>query len=880
MAISNNNEPQPYLSVVVTARNDDHGGNLLGRMQTFVNALLAQARRHVVAVELVVVDWNPPAEKPPLADALRWPADLGPCQVRFVEVPAALHDTFRHGAALPLYQMIAKNVGIRRARGQFVLATNIDVVFSHELFAFFAERRLSRGRMYRIDRHDAMQDVPVDGSIDEQLRYCESHLIRINSRQGSFAVNPLGQRVLEPDDIATPESGITLGQGWYPIEGEPGSRFRWILDDAEICLPPHPAEDSLILDLEPGPGLGYLPFLLQVQGSGGERLQEAVVLHRQQVRIELGANPEPLKLRLHAPGGGLETAHDPRILNFRVFSLRWERSGEHAGGFEPRAGSRPKAGAPSRRAARAIGRPIKASFWRRLRHLFSQLRSGGAPFQVGLPLPGFLVRRLRPQVQSSALVLTLDPAWFRPRRSPAAQASAAQPPAIVAEGLDLLWGRGWYPQETYKGESFRWARNGAELILQTPQGVPPTLRLLIEPGPAVAYEPFHLRVHDAAGNTIATATVNRRQWIDLPLPWRPGRTQLFALAVHSDNPAQVLPNDPRTLCFRVLQCCWAPVEPLEAPAAISPPARPQLGPWTSISTPAGILLGYGWEAEPSAGQGLLWRAGPEAEIIARRGDSREGVLLLEVEPVDAGPLELLVREGERLVANRTLSEREQIRIPVSLQEEQTGMLQLTALEPSAAGPGQRATRPIRLVRASWEPLAGAASPAGPGTAESAAFGEPPLDRGSCGPAFLHTNACGDFTLLAREHWFDLRGYPEFDLFSMNLDSVFCYAAHHGGAPEEMLPEPMRVYHIEHATGSGFTPEGQAKLFERIAAKGLSWLDYEQVLNWAADMRRLERPMIFNGENWGFAGIELTERVISSQAHASASTQSGQPGSAP
>ena len=32
--------------------------------------------------------------------------------------------------------MIAKNAGIRRARGQFVLATNIDIIFSNELVGF------------------------------------------------------------------------------------------------------------------------------------------------------------------------------------------------------------------------------------------------------------------------------------------------------------------------------------------------------------------------------------------------------------------------------------------------------------------------------------------------------------------------------------------------------------------------------------------------------------------------------------------------------------------------------------------------------------------------------------------------------------------------
>jgi hypothetical protein len=129
------------------------------------------------------------------------------------------------------------------------------------------------------------------------------------------------------------------------------------------------------------------------------------------------------------------------------------------------------------------------------------------------------------------------------------------------------------------------------------------------------------------------------------------------------------------------------------------------------------------------------------------------------------------------------------------------------------------------------------------------------------PDFLHTNGCGDFTLLAREHWFDLRGYAEMDLFSMNLDSLFCFAAHYGGACEEVISDPMRIYHIEHGTGSGWTPEGQAKLFERIAAKGLSFLGNEEVLAMAAEMRRLGAPMIFNHEDWGLSAFALNETQV-------------------
>jgi len=130
----------------------------------------------------------------------------------------------------------------------------------------------------------------------------------------------------------------------------------------------------------------------------------------------------------------------------------------------------------------------------------------------------------------------------------------------------------------------------------------------------------------------------------------------------------------------------------------------------------------------------------------------------------------------------------------------------------------------------------------------------------CCPDFLHTNGCGDFTLLAREKWFDLRGYPEWDIFSMNIDSVFCFSAHYAGAREEVLSEPMRIYHIEHGSGSGWTPEGQKSLFDRIAAKGIPILDNEDVLQWGAQMRRLNSPMIFNHEAWGLADVSFDETV--------------------
>ena len=53
---------QPYISVVITARNDNHGGDMVGRMQAFLDSWIRQAQRYDLPSEIVVVPtdaWAP-----------------------------------------------------------------------------------------------------------------------------------------------------------------------------------------------------------------------------------------------------------------------------------------------------------------------------------------------------------------------------------------------------------------------------------------------------------------------------------------------------------------------------------------------------------------------------------------------------------------------------------------------------------------------------------------------------------------------------------------------------------------------------------------------------------------------------------------------------
>ena len=316
----------PYISVVVAARNDNHGGNMLRRMQAFVDAWISQAQRYRLASEIIVVEWNPPSGRR-LIEELRWPDDPGPVEVRFLEVPGEVHQAIPNARTIPLQQMIAKNAGIRRARGEFVLATNLDIVCSAGLMRFLAERRLEPGKMYRIDRTDVGNDIPGGGAVDELLRYCETHILRVFCREGEFELRPNGYQRLDAQDVADPGSGIDLGYGWFPVEWDGRERFRWVENGAEIAFHrPPAAEPELSLDVEPGPSAGAEPLPVELTDRLGKVLAATRLAGRSQLRLRLPRTPRSGWFQLQLGGPHLALAASLRKLDLRVYRMEWLRT--------------------------------------------------------------------------------------------------------------------------------------------------------------------------------------------------------------------------------------------------------------------------------------------------------------------------------------------------------------------------------------------------------------------------------------------------------------------------------------------------------------------------------------------------------------------------
>ena len=182
-----------YISFIVAGRNDSYGGDFLSRLQVFVDNLTALLTRYDLSSELLIVEWNPPMDRARLRNALTWRRWLRPGMIRIVEVPNEIHKRLFGSRQEPYPEFVAKNVGIRRARGEYVVPTNADCLYSEELIEFLASRRLSPDCFYRADRYDVDATVSIQ-EVDEQLDFCLRHVSRVNVLGGSVDLHrpPIG----------------------------------------------------------------------------------------------------------------------------------------------------------------------------------------------------------------------------------------------------------------------------------------------------------------------------------------------------------------------------------------------------------------------------------------------------------------------------------------------------------------------------------------------------------------------------------------------------------------------------------------------------------------------------------------------------------------
>jgi hypothetical protein len=267
--------------------------------------------------------------------------------------------------------------------------------------------------------------------------------------------------------------------------------------------------------------------------------------------------------------------------------------------------------------------------------------------------------------------------------TPAAAADAV----IAGNGGSISLGANWGPFESYRGASFRWVGNDAEIVLHGGAGEA-RVAIACEGGPSLQQRSFPLRVLDSAhrqvDHVMCDGPASRAQML---LPLGSSDTRYF---LHVDGGGKPVRGEPRVLNFRVFH-----LDDGGSGAGVSGA--------DVVDGRAGVRLGDGWYSlERQNGRNFRWMANHGRIFVT--GDRQANAslrMLFEVGPsVGSHQAAVTVRDGHgRTLVRTTLDARGVVLAPLQLDRGENELV-IDVASPNKPVLGERRILNLRLFNAS------------------------------------------------------------------------------------------------------------------------------------------------------------------------------------
>ena len=181
------------ISIAWVSRNDDHGGEMIPRIQASLDSLNHYIHTEKLDIELLFVEWNPPPSSLPLRHMI----DTKSILTRWYIVPAEIHNAFPLSERMSIFQHIGCNVGLRRARGSWFLTTTHDCIFSRQLAQAFVGN-LDKRYFYRATRCDCDAQLSEKWDTPTRITYMDRHVIRHRTWKAGLFTGASGDFILAP----------------------------------------------------------------------------------------------------------------------------------------------------------------------------------------------------------------------------------------------------------------------------------------------------------------------------------------------------------------------------------------------------------------------------------------------------------------------------------------------------------------------------------------------------------------------------------------------------------------------------------------------------------------------------------------------------------
>jgi len=224
---------EPFISVITYGRNDGYAPSYAKKVSRAATVLASQLERAGVDAEILFAEWNPPSDGPKLLDLFETPVRMKHVSIRGFVVGREHHVGLVGAQERAFQGGEAANVGIRRARGKFVLPKSSDTFFSKAIIMRLARRDLDASTVYRANRHDVVMDDTAWDLDDEAL------LARFESLPSSkvdVIVQPEHWALRDLHTNACGDFMLMSAEHWRRLRGYPYDRTVLQLDGDSLVL--------------------------------------------------------------------------------------------------------------------------------------------------------------------------------------------------------------------------------------------------------------------------------------------------------------------------------------------------------------------------------------------------------------------------------------------------------------------------------------------------------------------------------------------------------------------------------------------------------------------------------------------------------------------
>jgi len=225
---------QPYISFVTYGRNDGYTTDYVRRVSRAARCLAHQLERAELPSEMIIAEWNPPKDSPLLIEALDVPSGLKYVTIVGVIIGAEHHKHFLGADEVGIHVTEAANVGLRRARGEFIVGKSSDTFYSPEIIEKIAGRNLHKDAIYRVDRHDVFIDDPALWDLSDEALLEKFPMLPGNVHGWIQQLPEWGLRELHTN--ACGDFTLMAARYWKELRGYPQDPTVLALDSDSLVL--------------------------------------------------------------------------------------------------------------------------------------------------------------------------------------------------------------------------------------------------------------------------------------------------------------------------------------------------------------------------------------------------------------------------------------------------------------------------------------------------------------------------------------------------------------------------------------------------------------------------------------------------------------------